>query len=202
MKRTESCCKDLRALGSLCLVRVKDWDMGKRNFLIEGVSGTGKTSVCDELIGRGYHALHGDRELRPDRNNVAGHDPLEDKARDTLAHAEWVHRNATWDKAKVLRQIENHNVNVSFFCGGFRNHADLLMLFDGVFVLDIDADTLMRRLAKRPAEEFGGRQAEQALILRLHKTKEDMPRNAISVDATQPIERVADQIIRLTEKER
>jgi hypothetical protein len=37
--------------------------MGIRNYLIEGVSGTGKTSVCDELQRRGYHAIHGDREL-------------------------------------------------------------------------------------------------------------------------------------------
>ena len=37
--------------------------MGKRNYLIDGVSGTGKTSVCNELQRRGYHAIHGDREL-------------------------------------------------------------------------------------------------------------------------------------------
>src|SRR5215471_14053290 len=37
--------------------------MGVRNYLIEGLSGTGKTSVCNELQRRGYHAIHGDREL-------------------------------------------------------------------------------------------------------------------------------------------
>jgi len=37
--------------------------VGVRNFLIEGVSGTGKTSVCGELKRRGYHAINGDREL-------------------------------------------------------------------------------------------------------------------------------------------
>ena len=36
--------------------------MGKRNYLIEGVSGSGKTSVATELQRRGYHALHGDRD--------------------------------------------------------------------------------------------------------------------------------------------
>ena len=35
--------------------------MGKRNYLIEGVSGTGKTSVCQELRRRGYVAINGDR---------------------------------------------------------------------------------------------------------------------------------------------
>jgi broad-specificity NMP kinase len=37
--------------------------MGKRNYLIEGVSGTGKTSVAEELQRRGHHVIHGDREL-------------------------------------------------------------------------------------------------------------------------------------------
>jgi predicted ATPase len=37
--------------------------MGKRNYLIEGVSGAGKTAVCTELQRRGYQAIHGDREL-------------------------------------------------------------------------------------------------------------------------------------------
>jgi hypothetical protein len=37
--------------------------MGKRNYLIEGVSGTGKSSVCQELRRRGYVAIDGDREL-------------------------------------------------------------------------------------------------------------------------------------------
>jgi broad-specificity NMP kinase len=37
--------------------------MGVRNYLIEGVSGTGKTSVCDELQQRGYQTIHGNREL-------------------------------------------------------------------------------------------------------------------------------------------
>jgi len=37
--------------------------MGVKNYLIEGVSCTGKTSVCDELRRRGYHGIHGDRDL-------------------------------------------------------------------------------------------------------------------------------------------
>ncbi len=40
-----------------------DGPMGKRNYLIEGVSGTGKGSVCQELRRRGYAAVDGDNEL-------------------------------------------------------------------------------------------------------------------------------------------
>jgi predicted ATPase len=34
-----------------------DQPMAKRNYLVEGVSGTGKSSVCDELRRRGYKLL-------------------------------------------------------------------------------------------------------------------------------------------------
>ena len=34
------------------------------------------------------------------------------------------------------------------------------------------------------------------LIARLHQTKEDIPKNGILIDATAPIARVADEIVR------
>ncbi|MCB0912089.1 MAG: hypothetical protein KDB60_10795 [Propionibacteriaceae bacterium] len=37
--------------------------MGVRNYLVEGVSGSGKTTVCRELQRRGHHAVNGDTEL-------------------------------------------------------------------------------------------------------------------------------------------
>jgi len=37
--------------------------MGIKNYLIEGGSGTGKTSGATELERRGYHVIHGDRVL-------------------------------------------------------------------------------------------------------------------------------------------
>lgn len=37
--------------------------MGIKNYLIEGGSGTGKTSVATELERRGYHVVHGDQVL-------------------------------------------------------------------------------------------------------------------------------------------
>ena len=169
--------------------------MGQRNVLIEGVSGTGKTTICDELLRRGYHAIHGDRDLRPDRA----------RERDRVFHSDaeraaFVHAHARWDVTKVRDHLENRHPGLSFFCGGFRNHAELVGLFDAVFVLEVDLDTLMRRLEDRPEEEFGGKPAERALIKRLHATGEDMPKGAIPVDARKSIDQVADEIVRTCRK--
>jgi hypothetical protein len=71
-------------------------------------------------------------------------------------------------------------------------------LFDGVFVLDVDQDTMNRRIDERVAldpTDFGGTPEERELIARLYATKEDVPKNAMSIDATPPIAGVVDEIL-------
>lgn len=84
----------------------------------------------------------------------------------------------------------------TFFCGGSRNFSKFQDLFDGVFVLEIDLNTLNRRLDQRPEDEFGARQPARDLIVRLHRTKEDTPKNGIPIDATAPLAHVVDEILR------
>ena len=161
--------------------------MGVRNYLIEGVSGTGKTSVCDELRRRGYHSIHGDRDL------AYQGDPETGEPRDGFAHEHHI-----WDVDKVRALVADQSRAVSFFCGGSRNFDGFIDLFDGVFVLEVDLDTLNRRLAARPEDEWGGRASERELIARLHATREDVPQNAVAVDATASISQVVDTILEST----
>ena len=74
--------------------------------------------------------------------------------------------------------------------------------FDSVFVLEVDLDTLNRRLDKRPENEWGGKQTERELIARLHQTEEDIPKYGIIIDGTAPITRVVDEIVRQSEANR
>ena len=159
--------------------------MGVKNYLIEGVSGTGKTTVCAELRRRGYHAINGDREL-----SYQG-DPKTGERLEGFAHEHHI-----WDTNKVGSLVANQDFAASFFCGGSRNFCQFIDLFDQVFVLEVDRSTLIRRLAERPADEFGGRPAEREFVMRLRATKEDTPRNAVVIDATAPIAHVVDEILR------
>jgi hypothetical protein len=63
--------------------------------------------------------------------------------------------------------VANRDGAITFFCGGARNFAKFIDLFDGVFVLDVDLATLNRWPQARPADEFGGKPAERAFIARL-----------------------------------
>ncbi|MBO1752549.1 AAA family ATPase [Actinotalea sp. BY-33] len=159
--------------------------MGVRNYLVEGVSGSGKTTLCDELQRRGHHAIHGDRVL------AYQGDPETGEPTDTAAH-----ENHLWDVEAVKALTADQSYPMTFFCGGSRNFARFIELFDGVFVLEVDADTLERRLTARPEDEPGGRPEEQDAILELHRTKEDIPRTGVVIDATRPVARVADEILR------
>ncbi|OFI37091.1 nucleoside kinase [Arthrobacter sp. SW1] len=167
--------------------------MGKRNFLVEGGSGTGKTSVCEELARRGYQAVHGDRELAYQGDPETG-DPVENVT--GLA----VHDHHLWQVDKVKALVADQREAVTFFCGGSRNFMQFSYLFDGVFVLEVDTTTLIRRLDDRPENEWGGqsRQAERNLILELHGTKADVPRGAIVINAAAPLAHVVDEILALS----
>lgn len=106
------------------------------------------------------------------------------------------HEHHIWPVDQVKALVENREKAVTFFCGGSRNFSKFIDLFDDVFVLEVDLDTLNRRLDERPENEWGGKKKERELILRLHQTKEDLPKNGIIIDATAPIEHVVDEIIR------
>ena len=149
--------------------------MGIRNYLVEGVSATGKTCVCNELRRRGYHALNGDQELALKGDPATGKPvdrPLHANETDSIA---WVHAHQIWDVDKVRCLVADRSSLMSFFCGGSRNFTQFIDLFDAVFVLTIDTITLKRRLSERPVDEFGGRQSERELILRLHANKRRHP---------------------------
>ena len=160
--------------------------MGRRNFLVEGVSGTGKTSVCDELQRRGFHAIHGDRELAYQGDPETG-EPTDDGG----------HAHHIWRVDRVKALVADKHEAVTFFCGGSRNFSKFIDLFDGVFVLEVDLDTLRRRLDERPDSDWGsGGSPGWELVARLHQTREDVPPDGIPIDATAPLASVVDEIIR------
>lgn len=167
--------------------------VGIRNFLIEGGSGTGKTAVCEELARRGHHSIHGDRELAYQGDPLTG-------APATGITGTAAHDHHLWDVAKVRALAADQQADVTFFCGGSRNVHSFLDVFDGVFVLQVDADTLAHRLDQRPDDEWGGfgRHAERALIMRLNADRKSVSGSDVVIDATAPLDVVVDTILTLS----
>ena len=171
--------------------------MGRRNFLVEGVSGSGKTSVATELQRRGHQVVHGDRQLKYVGDPETGQPlPVPAAFPDVRSRAEWIHRHLCWSVDAVVSLVRDRDAELTFFCGGCRNAAHFLHLFEAVFVLDVDRETLDRRLEERPEDEWAGRgrRVERDLVLRLQQTRHDLP-DGTQVDATRPLTCVVDDIL-------
>lgn len=172
--------------------------MGKKNYLIEGVSGAGKTTVAVELQKRGYHVIDGDLELVYRGDSETGKRVIPNTDNPS---AEWYSEHQIWDLEMVSSHVANKDKEVTFFCGGSRNFSKFVHLLDGVFILDVDRDTMINRIHQRVAvdpTDFGGTQEELDLIIHLHETKQDIPKDGNVIDATQTLKNVVDEILEIT----
>jgi serine kinase of HPr protein (carbohydrate metabolism regulator) len=161
--------------------------VGVRNYLVEGVSCAGKTAVATELERRGHRVVHGDRALAYQGDPVTG-------ASMPGRH----HEHHVWDLDEVRRIVADHSVPVTFLCGGSRNHASFIDLFDEVFVLELDEQTLRERLEARPGDEYGATPEEREVVLRVHRTREDLPSTGTPIDANRPLAEVVDDLLART----
>jgi gluconate kinase len=159
--------------------------MAQQNYLVEGLSGTGKSAVYEELIRRGYKAISTDRawaySADPDTGLPGG----------PVHHDTWM-----WDQQKAVSELESAEPEVLFVCGSSRNRDHFLPYFTKIFNLCIDDDTMRRRLQARTDDDWPLGQDGVELMLQLNRRGE-RPAGAIDVDATQPLNQVVDELLRL-----
>jgi len=170
--------------------------MAKRNYLIEGSSGTGKSAVWEELQKRGYAAINGDRELAYRGDPETGR--RSERQYGPNVGPGFGHH--IWDVDRVREIASNEDDDVAFFCGGSRNFQKFLDVFDKVFVLDVDSETLRERLDRRTADDWDVTDGENSteFVLRLHATKEALPEGII-IDTGRPVSDVVDAILECTD---
>jgi len=159
--------------------------MAKRNYLVEGLSGTGKSAVYEELIRRGYEAVSSDRAWAYNADPATG-----------LPGGPARHDTFMWDEQKAVNALESAEPDVLFVCGSSRNRDRFLPYFTTVFNLRIDDDTMRRRLEARTADDWALGDEGVELMLGLNRNNEK-PAGAIDVDATQPLHEVVDELLRL-----
>lgn len=140
--------------------------------LLTGMSGSGKSSVLDELSSRGHHTIDTD-------------------------HNGWVLDDGSWDEPRMNRLLNSHgNVVVS---GTVENQGRFYDRFEHVILLSAPLSVLLHRVQNRTNNNYGKSRAQQAEIANYVATVEPRLRSGASLelDGQQPIAELADVIEKL-----
>ncbi len=156
-------------------------------YCIGGGSGTGKTTVCEELKRRGYQVVDADEELAffADPKTRL---PVNEKT------THWL-----WDKEEFLAAIQKGQNEPVFVCGGATNQDEFKDHFEKMFTLHVDDAVLKHRLLTRTNNDFGKDPKDLAQQLEWNKNAITYAkqRGTTLIDATRPLKEVVDEILRL-----
>ena len=165
-------------------------------YLITSRSGAGKTTICQELLHRGYPAVDGDRAP-----GLAGWFERVSEQPVTMDYSQPVIDPDVyawnWDAAVLAGILANRET--LYVCGSADNSVDFFDRFDKVFVLTLEPATQRQRLAARSEHDYGKSPAMQDIIIGEQRAfvVEALAHGAIAVDAMPPVTQIVDRILEL-----
>jgi len=171
-------------------------------FFITGIAGSGKSTLAKELKAKGYEAYDTDddgfaRWLNKNSGYIHPKSSVKKEARTEafLADHAWIVPRS--EVEELATRAKDKDI---FLCGVASNEDELRDLFKQVFELVIDNETLERRLLTRTSNDWGKQPHELRQTLYNNKNAEELyhKHNPTLIDATQPVEQVAANIIKKT----
>lgn len=168
-------------------------------YLITGVAGTGKSTILEELVSRGYEAYGVDEHgFAHWHNNQTGYVYPKSSVKTHHRTPEFI-KNHTWKISRkmvedLVKKTEGRTV---FLCGVASNDEEIWDLFTRIFALVLDEATLKHRLATRTTNDYGKTKHELEQTLEQVATSKDLYKkyNYIKIDATQPVNTIVDSIL-------
>jgi dephospho-CoA kinase len=156
---------------------------------VTGISGAGKSSVCEALKARGRVAIDAD---------WAGYSHWVDRVTGAVVRRrphpvppDWRARFGWQISVERVRALaEETRSGTVFLCGSVENEAAVWHSFDRVVCLVVDDDTLRQRLATRTTNDFGKDPEEREAVVAWNRETEAQyrRRGAAVIDATRPLE--------------
>lgn len=149
-----------------------------KRILLTGMSGTGKSTVIEELAARGYRAVDLDQpgwsEYGPD--------------------GDW-----RWCEARVEELFDREEGEILFVSGCAENQGKFYPLLDQIILFSAPAAVLVERLATRTNNDYGKRPGEVAEVLGYLETVEPLLRRGATaeVDTSAPLQDVVAAVLRL-----
>lgn len=173
------------------------WDMSL--IYIKGTPGSGKSTLRKRLPELGYEAHDADDRDMGGPYNKASNQRVEypdDPSR------EWYDAHEYRMIPKAIQSLHEKARDKTIYLTGTASNEDALWhLFDRVLFLDIDEQTLKQRLKSRTNSDYGKAPHELELIMEKYRADKEKQKRLgiISIDATQPVDKVIETIVSLTE---
>jgi RNase adaptor protein for sRNA GlmZ degradation len=150
-----------------------------KRVLVTGMSGTGKSSLLDELAARGYHTVDTDYG-----------DYFETVDGERLWRADRI--------SALLNQVPDERPGALFVQGTTRNQALFYPRFHHIVLLSAPPEVMVQRLATRTTNPYGKGPREVAETLQNRQAVEPLLRAAATLEVvtTIPVAQVADLVLR------
>ena len=166
---------------------------------ITGIAGSGKSTVRQELLYRGYKVFGGAED-----SIAAFYDNNSGKRVKRLVRAEertpeWLSKHSWKIPRPIVMKLHLLAKDEPIYICAYtaNDKSELWDLFDKIFALTIDKETLKYRIATRTNNDVGKTPNELNDILNQQKTakKEYQKLGAIIIDAKRPVKKVVDEIL-------
>ena len=163
-----------------------------KRVLLTGMSGTGKSTVIEELAARGYKAIDTDYDGYSHLVNVS-----DDELTGIGPGQDWV-----WREDRIQELLDAEDAGVLFISGTSPNQGAFYPRFDHIVLLTAPGEVMVERLTKRTNNPHGKRPEEIERVLQLKDEIEPLLRRGASheIDTSAPLDRVVAEVLRLVGK--
>lgn len=167
-----------------------------KRVLLTGISGTGKSTVIEELAARGYKAVDADTDEFSEWVEIV--DDSDTPGSPVEAGRDWV-----WREGRIQELLSTEDSDVLFLSGCAMNMGKFLPQFDHVFLLSAPAEVIVRRLRMRTNNLYGKHPDEIARVLSLMETVEPLLRRAAGheIDTRAGLDDVVTSVLRLVQSQ-
>ncbi len=165
-----------------------------KRVLLTGLSGTGKSTVIDELAARGYKAIDADTDEWSTWTDEIS-TPAE------LGTPVQPGRDWVWREDRIQNLLSLEDADVLFLSGCAENMGQFYPQFDYIILLSAPPSVMAERLATRTNNTYGKHPDELKRILGQVQTIEPLLRKGADheIDTSIPVAEVVDAIVHIVQ---